>query len=62
MISPYAKPEHLRQFLLLMSKDDMEELLKEIYDLLRYETDGHKIMRLLDNRDILENAIDNYDV
>ncbi|GAB6157117.1 hypothetical protein JCM39194_03170 [Desulfotomaculum varum] len=60
MISPYVSPAELKQFLPLMTKDEMEELLKTINDLLRLEQDGQKIMRLLDNRDILEKAIDNY--
>ena len=61
MISPYEEPQKVKDFLPLMSKEDLEELLKIIYDLLRYEADGHKIMRLLDNRDILEDALNNYD-
>ncbi|SHE74312.1 hypothetical protein [Desulforamulus putei] len=60
MISPFAAPSELKEFLPLMTKDEMEELLKTINDLLRIEQDGQKIMRLLDNRDILEEAIDNY--
>lgn len=60
MISPYADPSELKEFLPLMTKDEMEELLEIINELLRTEQDGHKIMRLLDNRDILEEAIDKY--
>ncbi|CCO07461.1 hypothetical protein [Desulforamulus hydrothermalis] len=60
MISPYAPPSELIEFLPLMTKDEMEQLLKTINELLRLEQDGQKIMRLLDNRDILEKAIDKY--
>lgn len=60
MISPYADPSELKEFLPLMTKEEMEELLEIINDLLRIEQDGQKIMRLLDNRDILEEAIDKY--
>lgn len=60
MISPYDEPERFKELLSLLSYDDLGELLKTIDELLRYEIDGYKIMRLLDNREILEDAIDNY--
>ncbi|AEF94405.1 hypothetical protein Desca_1550 [Desulfotomaculum nigrificans CO-1-SRB] len=60
MVSPYTDPAELKQFLPIMTKDDIEDLLKTIDQRLRVESDGNKIMRLLDNRDILEKALENY--
>lgn len=60
IISPYAEPRDLKNFLPLMTKEEMEELLQMIFDLLRMETDNANIMRLMDNRDLLEEAIDRY--
>lgn len=60
MFTPDVDPEVLRKHLPIMSIDEMEDLLKEVNERLRFETDGRKIMKLMDNQAILENAIDNY--
>jgi len=60
VISPYADSYELIQHIPIMTKEEMEALLEEINNLLRVEEDGQKLMRLLDNRDILEKAIEDY--
>lgn len=61
MFSPDIDPAILKRYLPTMSKDELEDMLKKVEECLRYETDGQKIMRMMDNQAILEKAIDNYD-
>lgn len=60
MISPYAKPTELKNFLPLMSLEELEEYVKKINELLKSEADAHTKFRLLENRGILERAIKDY--
>ncbi|MEG6523206.1 hypothetical protein [Desulfotomaculum sp. 1211_IL3151] len=58
MLSPDMDPKELKGLIPLFTKEDMEELLKEIEDIIRYEQDIKRLMRLFDNRKIVEDAID----
>ncbi|ABO51154.1 hypothetical protein Dred_2648 [Desulforamulus reducens MI-1] len=60
MLSPQMDPKELKLLIPLLAKEDMEDLLKEIDDLIHYEQDAHKLMRLFDNKEILEKAINHY--
>ncbi|WP_238457720.1 lysine N(6)-hydroxylase/L-ornithine N(5)-oxygenase family protein [Desulforamulus ferrireducens] len=60
MLPPDVEAVELEEMLPLMTLDDLEEMLHEIYDRLRTEKDGQKLMRLLTNRDIVEKAIEKF--
>lgn len=60
MLFPDMDPKKLKSLIPLFTKEDMEELLKEIEDIIRYEQDTKRLMRLFDNRKIVEDAIDCY--
>ncbi|GAB6179851.1 hypothetical protein JCM14036_11700 [Desulfotomaculum defluvii] len=60
MLSPDMDPKELNRLLPLFTKEDLEELLKEIENLIRYEQDIRRLMRLFDNQKIVEGAIDRY--
>lgn len=60
MISPYAKPNELEEFLPLLTLDEMEEYIEKINELLIKETDSFNKFRLMENRGILERAVKNY--
>lgn len=62
MFKPDTDPAEIKRYLPAMSLDEMEGLLKQVNNQLRVETDPHKLMRLLDNKSILEKAIDTYDL
>ncbi|MDO7785656.1 hypothetical protein [Desulforamulus aquiferis] len=60
MFSPDIDPAILKRYLPTMSKEDLEDMLKKVEECLRYETNGQKLMRIMDNQTILEKAIDTY--
>lgn len=60
MLPPDVETIELENILPLMTLDDLEEMLQEIYDRLRVEKNGQKLMKLLTNRDIVEKAIEKY--
>ena len=60
MLPPDIEAAELEEVLPLMTLDDLEEMLQKIYDRLRVEKNGHKLMRLLTNRDIVEKAMENF--
>ncbi|SHK62400.1 hypothetical protein [Desulforamulus aeronauticus] len=60
MLPPDIEAAELEGILPLMTLDDLEEMLQKIYDQLRVEKSGPKLMRLLTNRDIVEKAMEKF--
>ncbi len=60
MLPPDIEAAELEEILPLMTLDDLEEMLQKIYDQLRVEKNGPKLMRLLTNRDIVEKAMEKF--